>query len=146
MIFSRRFAVNGLGHLVCTSGADVVPYPLCARGFSRLRTCLYGVCAVVAKVKIEVSNKLDVLGPWDEPIKKAVREAMPGAKPSYTMLPMGRAALVVLWQGFKGHDVTDRQEQVYDTVAKLGDDALKRITMIVALTPEEARGLGEPSP
>jgi hypothetical protein len=97
-------------------------------------------------VKIEVSNKLDVLGPWDEPIKKAVQDAMPGAKPSYTMLPMGRAALVVLWQGFTGRDVTDRQEQVHNAVAKLGDDAVKRITMIVALTPEEARGLGEPSP
>jgi phytoene dehydrogenase-like protein len=93
----------------------------------------------MARVKIDVSSKRDVLGPWDEPIKKTVRDAMPGAKPSFTMLPMGRAALVVLWPGFKGRDVTERQEQVHDTVAELGDDALDRITMIVALTPEEAR-------
>jgi hypothetical protein len=95
---------------------------------------------------IEVSVEIDSLGEWAEPIKEAIKTALAGSKPSYAPLPMGGAALYVSWPGFDDRDQTERQEMVRSAVATLGDEAPNRIKMIVALTPEEARGLGASSP
>jgi hypothetical protein len=93
-----------------------------------------------------VSVEIDSLGEWAEPIKEALKTALAGSKPSYAPLPMGGAALYVSWPGFDDRDQTEREEMVRSAIATLGDEAPKRIKMIVALTPEEARGLGESSP
>jgi hypothetical protein len=51
---------------------------------------------------------------------------------------MGRAGLVIYWKGFHGHDVTERQDMAREPIAALGAEAVKRVAMIVTLTPEEA--------
>jgi hypothetical protein len=98
----------------------------------------------MAKVTFTQSVKIDSLGRWQQPILDAARAAFDGAKANFVPLPMGRAGLVVLWRGFHGHDVTERQEMVRATIARLGADAAKRVAMIVTLTPEEAKEMDGP--
>jgi hypothetical protein len=88
--------------------------------------------------------KLDVLGPWDQPIREAVQAGLPGSKPYFTPLPQGKAGLVVSWPGFSGLNVPERQEMVRDAIAPLGRDAGKRVTLIFALTPSELLGSQDP--
>jgi hypothetical protein len=96
----------------------------------------------VAKIRFDSSVKLDVLGKWQQPILAAVKETLPGSKPSFTPLPMGRAGLMVSWNRFKGHDVSERQELVRDAITtKLGANVSKLVSLIVALTPDEIAGL-----
>ena len=91
----------------------------------------------MAKVKAEATVTIDSLGKWQQPILDAVKAELHGAKASYTVLPFGRAGLVVYWPGFHGHDVTQRQKIVRDVVRKLSAAADKRISMVLALTPKE---------
>jgi hypothetical protein len=96
----------------------------------------------MAKIRFETSIKFDVLGKWQQPIIEAVKEALPGSEPGYTALPQGRAGLIVYWKGFKGRDVPERQEMVRNAVGSLGPEVAKKISLILALTREEADGLG----
>jgi len=100
----------------------------------------------MAKVKAEATVTIDSLGKWQQPILDAVKAELHGAKASYTVLPFGRAGLVVYWPGFHGHDVTKRQEIVRGVVRKLGAAADKRISMIMALTPKEVADLRNSDP
>jgi len=97
----------------------------------------------MAKVTFEYTEKIDSLGKWQQPILDAIFARFPGSKPGFVPLPMGRAGLVVYWKGFHGHDVTERQAMVREPIAELGADALKRVAMIVTLTPEEAAEMNE---
>ena len=94
----------------------------------------------MAKVKFEKTLTLDVLGKWQQPILDIIKEKLPGSRPAYAPLPMGRAGLVVEWDGFYGRDPTDRQDIVRFAIANLGPDPSKLISMIVTLTQEEAAG------
>jgi len=95
----------------------------------------------VAKIRFERSVKIDSLGKWQNPILDAVKENLGGSQASYAVVPFGRAALVVYWKGFEGYDIPERQKIVHEAISALGEDALRRVSMILALTPAEAAEL-----
>ena len=95
----------------------------------------------MAKVKFTRTVKLDVLGKWQQQILDTVQAKLPGSKAEFVPLPMGKAALVVRWKGFHGHDVTEREQTVRGAIIeKLSASVSKRVSMILALTPAEAAG------
>jgi hypothetical protein len=94
----------------------------------------------MAKVRIQKVVKLDSLGKWQQPILDAIKTELPRSRSEYTPLPTGNPGLVVLWKGFAGLDVTERQKKVRDVLSNVSVTASKRIPLIITLTPDEAAG------
>lgn len=97
----------------------------------------------MAKVRFTSSTKIGKLGKLQEPIVKGVKKDLPGAKVAPVPLPNGLAGLFVEWDGFSGHDVSERQRLVRDAIARVDRRAPGLISMIMTLTRDEAADIEE---
>ena len=98
----------------------------------------------MARVSSERSAKSNSPAKWRQPLLDAVVTKLPGSKPRYEPVTAERALLVVLWKGFYGYDVPEREELVRTAIAPLGAAASNGIGLIT-LTPEEVEPDGFPS-
>lgn len=96
------------------------------------------------KVRITRSVKFGgKLGRIQAPLTDVVRKRFPHSKVDLIPLPNGFAGISVEWSGFRGQDVTERQQSVREIIDRIDRDVPKLIPMIIALTPDEASDVSD---
>jgi hypothetical protein len=88
--------------------------------------------------RYEQTAKFDSLGRYQKPILDAVSRSLPGAASHYIPLPMGKASLLVIWNGFENRDDDGRKSLVKTAVlASLQIPLESFVAGIQCFTPPE---------
>ncbi|HEY1680232.1 MAG TPA: hypothetical protein VGF98_01130 [Candidatus Tumulicola sp.] len=88
--------------------------------------------------RYEQTVKFDSLGKYQKPILDAVSRSLPGAASHYIPLPMGKASLLVIWNGFENRDDDGRKSLVKTAVlASLQIPLDSFVASVICFTPAE---------